>query len=105
MARVFISYRRDDSAGHAGRLFDRLRQHFDADTILMDIETLRPGDDFVKAVLEAASSSDIVIVLMGKRWLTITDDAGRRRLDDPTDVVRLEIKTALGHKIIRVFQH
>ena len=102
MARVFISYRRDDSAGHAGRLFDRIRQHFDDDSILMDIETIKPGEDFVKSVSEAAGSSDVVIVLIGRRWLTVTDDAGRRRLDDPGDIVRLEVRTALKHKNVRV---
>ncbi len=68
----------------------------------MDIESITPGDDFVDAVSEAAGSSDVVIVLIGRRWLTIADDAGRRRLDDPNDIVRLEIRTALEHEHVRV---
>ena len=68
----------------------------------MDIETIKPGEDFVNSVSEAAGSSDVVIVLIGRRWLTLTDDAGRRRLDDPGDIVRLEVRTALERKNVRV---
>jgi len=102
MATVFISYRRDDSAGHAGRLFDRLKQHLDDDSVVMDIEAIKPGQDFVDAVSETARSSDVVIVLIGRRWLTITDAAGRRRLDNPGDIVRLEIRTALERQDVHL---
>jgi len=58
MLRISISYRRDDSAGHTGRLYDRLKEHFGAKQIFMDIDTIKPGLDFVEAVQQAVSASD-----------------------------------------------
>ena len=99
MSRIFISYRREDSAGYAGRLFDRLSSHFGKDQIFMDIDTLEPGLDFVEAIESAVSSCDILLAPIGKQWLTATDDNGRRRLDNPEDFIRLEIATALARNI------
>jgi len=99
MSRIFISYRRDDSSGHAGRLRDRLTVHFGDDQIFRDIETIDPGEDFVEVVEDALGSCEVLIALIGKQWLTITDAEGRRRLDDPKDLVRLEIATALKRDI------
>jgi formylglycine-generating enzyme required for sulfatase activity len=98
VARIFISYRRDDSGGWAGRLSDRLCQHFGRDNVFMDIDTIEPGLDFVEAIEQAVGSCDALIALIGKQWLTITDDAGRR-LDNPEDSVRLEIAAALARNI------
>lgn len=98
--RIFISYRRDDSAGYAGRLYDRLATHFGADNIFMDIDTLRPGQNFVRVIEEAVDSCDALVALIGKQWLTITDKEGLRRLDNPHDYVRLEIQTALDRDIL-----
>jgi len=97
--RIFISYRRDDTEGYAGRLYDRLNQHFGRDSLFMDIDTLKPGQDFVDAIDEAVGSCDVLIALIGKRWLTVADAEGRRRLDDPHDFVRLEIGTALKRDV------
>lgn len=97
--RIFISYRRDDTEGYAGRLYDRLRQHFGSENLFMDIGTLKPGQDFVVAIEEAVSSCDVLIALIGERWLGITDEEGRRRLDNPQDFVRLEIGTALKREV------
>jgi len=99
MSRIFISYRRDDSAGYAGRLYDRFTQHFGPEQIFMDIDTIEPGLDFVEVIEEAVGSCDVLIALIGRQWLTITDDTGQRRLDNPEDFVRLEIKTALERNI------
>jgi glycine cleavage system H protein len=99
MSRIFISYRRDDSAGYAGRLYDRLSDRFGEDQIFMDIDTIEPGLDFVEVIEEAVGSCDALIALIGKQWLTITDATGRRRLDNPEDFVRLEIATALDRSI------
>src|ERR1700758_3498680 len=96
---IFISSRRDDAAGYAGRLYDRLAAHFSADRVFMDVQGIEPGVDFVEAIERALGSCEILIVLIGKDWLAAADTAGRRRLDDPTDFVRLETATALNRGI------
>lgn len=100
--KIFISYRRDDSGGYTGRLFDHLRAHFGKRDIFRDIDTIRPGDDFTKAVENAIGTCDVVLVMIGRQWLNIRDAEGRRRLDNPQDLVRLEIATALANPRIRV---
>src|SRR4051812_21100669 len=97
-ANIFINYRREDSAGHAGRLFDALSSHF-AGRLFMDVDTLEPGVDFVEAIEQAVGSCEALIVVIGREWLTIEDKAGRRRLDDPGDFVRLEVESALARSI------
>lgn len=99
MPRVFISYRRDDSAGYAGRLYDGLCERFGSDSVFMDVGSIDPGEDFVAAINEAVGDSDVLIALIGPRWLSITDNEGRRRLDNPNDFVRLEIMSALEQDI------
>ena len=84
--------------GYAGRLYDRLAAHFGADHVFMDVQGIEPGVDFVDAIERALGSCEIMIVLIGKDWLT-ADSAGRRRLDDPNDFVRVETATALARGI------
>jgi len=96
---IFISYRRDDSAGYAGRLYDRLAGHFGPERVFMDVEGIAPGLDFVEAIEQAVSSCQVLIVVIGDEWATIADSAGRRRLDDAHDFIRLETGTALRRKI------
>jgi hypothetical protein len=93
-ANIFISYRRGDSAGYTGRLFDHLRQRF-PERVFMDLDTIQPGSDFVEMIEQAVGCCQVLIVMIGPEWLNLTDAAGRRRLDDPKDFVRLEIATAL----------
>jgi len=95
MPAFFISYRRDDSAGHAGRLHDRLAEHFGRDNIFIDVDTIGPGVDFSKSIHGAIQATDALIAVIGREWLGATDASGARRLDDPQDLVRLEISTAL----------
>src|SRR6202795_3034829 len=95
---IFISYRRDDAPGYAGRLYDRLAAHFGANHVFMDVQGIEPGVDFVDAIERALASCEILIVLIGKDWLA-PDSAGRRRLDDPNDFVRVETATALARGI------
>lgn len=99
MTGIFISYRRDDSAAYAGRLYDRLSSHFGRDHIFVDIDHIEPGEDFVEIIQKKLGAVDVAIVLIGKQWLDITDSAGQRRLDDPDDFVRLEIAAILERKI------
>jgi len=98
MKGIFISYRRQDTAGYAGRLYDRLAHHFGADRVFMDVEGIEPGLDFVDAIERAVGSCEVLIVIIGPGWLA-TDSAGKRRLDDPKDFVRIETGAALGRHI------
>lgn len=95
MARFFLSYRRDDSAGFAGRLADDLEAACGAGTVFRDVDDIRPGEDFVKAIESHMQAVDVVLVMIGPRWLTANTD-GTRRLDDPHDFVHQEIVAALG---------
>jgi hypothetical protein len=95
MPDIFVSYRRGDSAGHAGRLFDCVRERFGDESVFMDVTDIRPGDDFVASLDSALSSSRIVLAVIGPDWLTCTSGDGRRRLDDPNDHLRLEVAHAL----------
>lgn len=108
MSSIFICYRRDDSAGHAGRLHDALVRRFGQDVVFMDISAIPPGQKFSKAIEDALGSCHVQLAVIGQQWVTITDPAsGRRRLDDPKDYVRREIVTALerGILVIPVLVH
>ncbi len=96
---IFISYRREESAGHAGRIYDRLRERFGRDRVFMDVSAIEPGVDFVEAIDRAVGSCAVLLVIIGRRWLDCTDTAGQRRLDDPRDFIRLEVGTALRRNI------
>ena len=96
--KIFISYRRDDSSGYAGRLFDHLAAHFGAERIFMDVDTIQPGEDFRKAIENAVGTCDVVLVMIGKRWVNAADAQGQLRLHDPADWVRAEIATGLGRQ-------
>ena len=89
---IFISYRREDSAGHAGRLFDKLVDHFGEDRIFMDVASVEAGQDLAETIENAVDSCAIVIVIIGQRWLS-------ERLNNPNDMVRLEITRALRRDI------
>jgi TIR domain-containing protein len=97
-ANIFINYRRDDSAGHAGRLFDGLSNHFPG-RLFMDVDTIAPGIDFVEAIEQAVGACKVLIVVIGREWLTLKNAAGSRRIDDSADFVRLEVETALARNI------
>lgn len=83
MARIFISYRHDDAAAWAGRLYDRLADHFGDGQVFMDISDIPLGLDFRQVIEGEVGSCAVLIALIGKQWLTITGEDGRRRLDDP----------------------
>lgn len=104
MGGVFISYRRSDSEGHAGRLYDRLKDRFGAEQVFRDIDKIEPGSNFIDVLNRALGSCSVLLAVIGKTWLTTTDATQRRRLDDPGDLTRLEIKTALerGIRVIPV---
>lgn len=93
---IFVSYRRDDSSGHAGRLADKLVEHFGRNRIFVDVDTIEPGEDFVTVIENAVGSCEILIAVIGRNWLAAT---GSGRLDNPNNFVRLEIATALRRDI------
>ena len=98
MAAVFISYRRDDSEGQARTLFRDLSEILGKNAVFMDVDSIALGRDFREVLQERLASSDSMLVLIGARWLTAEDSAGRR-LDHPDDYVRQEIAAALKRKI------
>jgi hypothetical protein len=99
MAGVFISYRRDDSADAARRIFDGLAARLGADRVFIDAVTLEPGQDFAAVIQEKVGFCDALVAVIGPRWLTCTGPDGRRRLDEPDDWVRLEIASALSQDV------
>jgi TIR domain len=96
---IFISYRREDSSASAGRLSDRLSNHFPSNQIFMDVDSVDLGEDFVKTIEKTVGSCDVLIAVIGKGWLSLCDQEGQRRLDNPEDFVRIEIATALKRDI------
>jgi hypothetical protein len=96
---IFISYRREDTVGHAGRIFDRLVERFGKDHVFRDVDTIAAGEDFVETVRQKIHASDIVLALIGPRWLTAADEEGRWRLAEENDLVRIEIVSALEQNI------
>lgn len=99
MRAIFISYRRDDSEGQTGRLYDDLIMHFGEESVFMDVTGIEPGRDFRRAIDEQVSTCGVLLAVIGKNWLDAKDESGRRRLDDPLDFVRLEIASAIKREI------
>ena len=99
MPKVFISYRRDESQGYAGRLHERLADLYGTDSVFMDVDDIGAGADFAHVIDNHIAACDVLLVLISKQWLTLQDAGGRRRVDDPNDFVRIEIARALARKI------
>ncbi len=95
---IFISYRRHDTAGEAGRLVDSLKQHFSDEEIFIDIDTIQPGLDFTEVISESLKKCDVLLALIGPGWLARNAE-GKRRIDNPDDFIRLEIAEALKRNI------
>jgi hypothetical protein len=99
--RIYISYRRTDTAAYAGRLFDHLSRHFGRGVVFMDIQGgIPPGQDFAQAINAALDTCDVALVLIGKHWATSTGPNHDLRLDDPNDWVRFETAAALRRNIL-----
>jgi hypothetical protein len=96
---IFICYRREDSVGHTGRLFDRLVQHYGRERVFMDLDGIAPGEDFVEAIQSRVGACDVELVVIGPAWARVADGAGRRRLEDPADFVRLEVLAGLNRDV------
>ena len=98
MMGIFISYRRDDSAASAGRLYDRLVDHFGKERVFRDLDAIVPGAEFATVIEARISQSKVLIAVIGKDWLNAKNEQGQRRLDAPNDLVRAEIREALNQK-------
>jgi len=98
MAKIFVSYRRTDSEGYAGRIWDRLTSQFGPDGVFMDVDSIDPGADFPSVLSKALSDSYVLIAVVGQNWLGPKTD-GTFRLNAPGDFVRQEIQTAIEKKI------
>ena len=98
-AGVFVSYRREDTAGYTGRLYDYLTDHFHRDQIFIDVESIGAGERFGEILHRELANSVAAIVMIGPRWTKITGEKRRPRLMDPDDWVRIEVATALRRGI------
>jgi TIR domain-containing protein len=99
MPDVFISYRREDTSGYAGRLYDQISAHFGAGHVFMDVTTIEPGSDFVEVIEQRVGACDALIALIGKNWLTSKDEQNRVRLGRSGDFVSVEITAALKRNV------
>ena len=101
---VFLSYRRDDAGPYARSLQLQLSQRVPDALVFMDLDSIEPGLDFAEVIEEAVNSCAVLVALIGRQWATVTDEDGARRLDNPDDYVRFEVKTALerGVRVIPV---
>src|SRR5262245_11905742 len=93
---VFISYRRSDSGDVTGRIHDRLAARLGRERVFTDVDSIPLGVDFRAHVSGILDRTDCMLVVIGRDWLSAADGTGRRRLDDPADLVRVEIEVALA---------
>lgn len=98
VGRLFISYRREDSAYVTDRVGERLSEHFGRDAVFKDVDSIPLGQDFRKHLREAVGRCDVLIAVIGREWAAVQAN-GRRRLDDPRDHLRIEIESALERDI------
>jgi tetratricopeptide (TPR) repeat protein len=96
--RIFISYRRTDAKADARSIYQRLQRDFGSQRLFIDVDSIGKGVDFRTELVTAVAATSVMMVLIGKDWLTACTDEGKRRLDDPADYVRLEIASALAAK-------
>ena len=99
MGGIFINYRRDDSAPWAGRLFERLAREFPRNQLLMDVDAIEPGLDFVQVLDEQVSGCTVLLAIIGPNWTDSRNRKGVRRLDNPDDFVRIELSSALKRNV------
>jgi len=102
VARIFVSYRRADSQAITGRLYDRLLAAFGRRNVFKDVNVILPGSAFGEVIAQELDRCGVMLVVIGTQWLTLTDDRGRRRLDDPDDWVRTEVRAGLRRPKMRV---
>ncbi|MGI9535044.1 MAG: toll/interleukin-1 receptor domain-containing protein [Thermodesulfobacteriota bacterium] len=99
MSKIFISYRRDDAKHVVGRIFDHLARQFGEDNLFKDVDSIPLGSDFREIIENSVQSCDVVLAIIGEKWLQLTDNTGKRRIDNPDDFVRIEIEAGLKRGI------
>jgi Ca-activated chloride channel homolog len=101
---IFISYRREDSAAWAGRVWEHLKEAFGSERVFIDVDSLNLGEDFLEVIERYIAATDVMLVMIGRRWLAAVDGEGRRRIDLDDDFVALEVGQALeqGRRVIPV---
>src|SRR5215211_5724026 len=99
MSKIFISYRRTDSADITGRIFDHLTLHFAREDLFKDVDSIPLGVDFRKSISDAVQSCDVVLAVIGRNWLYSQDKQGHPRLSNPDDFVRIELEAGLERSI------
>ena len=104
MAGIFVSYRRDDAAHVTGRIADALAARVGRENVFVDVDSVAPGEDFVRKIETTIRGSDIFLAVIGANWLSASTGQGQRRIDLPGDFIRLEVGTALaaGVRVIPV---
>jgi hypothetical protein len=99
MSRIFVSYRRQDRAGHAGRVYDHLRAYFGSGRVFMDVEGIDPGVDFTKVLDERIAHAETVVAVIGPDWISARGPDGQRRIENEGDYVRRELAGALAKSV------
>lgn len=95
MSGVFINYRGEDTHSYGALLYGELARRFGADQVFLDSESIEAGADFAVRILDRVRSAQVLLAVIGPRWLTATDpSSGRRRIDDPEDWIRRELAVA-----------
>jgi len=100
--KIFMSYRRFDSADVSGRIYDRLIRHFGPESTFKDVDSIPLGIDYRKYIDEVISSSSVLLVVIGPNWVDTLDKNGKTRLENDNDYVRIEILAALKRNILIV---
>jgi hypothetical protein len=99
MISIFISYRRDDSLYMVDRIYDQLSTQFGKESLFKDVDSIALGMDFRHVIQQAIGQCDVLLAIIGEHWLDVTDESGRRRLENEDDFVRIEIETTLRRGI------
>ena len=101
---VFLAYRKDDSGGHTGRLYDCLVDRWGSQNVFRDIDRITPGDNFDEKIEQTLALSSVIFVIIGRRWSSIAGTNGKRRLSNPSDNHRREVERALasGRRVIPI---
>jgi len=107
VGKLFISYRRDDTQDITSRIYERLAARFGADALFMDVDSIPLGADFRQILRDAVAGSSLALIIIGRLWLSVSDERGQRRLDNPNDFVRIEVEAALarGIPVVPVLTH
>ncbi len=99
MGKIFISYRRDDSASDSGRIDDRLAPKYGRANVFKDVDNIPLGVDFRRVLTDEVAKCDVMLVIIGRQWVSVVDEHGKRRLENPSDFVRIEVEAALSRDI------